>query len=46
MWCVAELDEQYIVRMEEILAIYERPLWEREPVVCIDEKPVMLHQDP
>jgi hypothetical protein len=31
--------------MEDVLAIYERPLSEKEPVVCIDEKPVALHQD-
>ena len=45
MWCVAELDEEYIQRMEDILAVYEKPLSEREPVVCVDEKPVVLHQD-
>jgi transposase len=45
MWCVAELDEEYIRRMEDILAVYEKPLNEREPVVCVDEKPVMLHQE-
>ena len=45
MWCVAELNEEYIARMEEVLAVYEKPLWEREPVVCIDEKPVVLHKD-
>ena len=45
MWCVAELDEEYIRRMEDILAVYERPLSEREPVVCVDEKPVVLHQE-
>jgi transposase len=45
MWCVAELDEDYIRRMEDILAVYEKPLSEREPVVCIDEKPVVLHAD-
>jgi hypothetical protein len=27
------------------LAVYERPLNQREPVVCIDEKPVVLHQE-
>jgi hypothetical protein len=26
MWCVAELDEQYIARMEDVLAVYEKPL--------------------
>jgi hypothetical protein len=45
MWCVAELDEEYIRRMEDILALYERPFSEEEPVVCIDEKPVALHED-
>jgi len=38
MWCVAKLDEEYIRRMEDILAVYEKPLSEREPVVCVDEK--------
>jgi hypothetical protein len=45
MWCVAELDEEYIRRMEDILARYEKPLSEREPVVCVDGKPVVLHQE-
>jgi len=45
MWCVANLDEEYIRRMEDVLALYEKPLSEREPVVCIDEKPVVLHAD-
>jgi hypothetical protein len=45
MWCVAELDEEYIRRMEDVLKLYEKPLSEEEPVVCIDEKPVVLHQD-
>lgn len=45
MWCVAELDEEYIRRMEDVLKLYEKPLSEEEPVVCIDEKPVALHRD-
>src|SRR5438445_3125825 len=45
MWCVAELNEDYIRRMEDVLAVCEKPLSEREPVVCIDEKPVVLHAD-
>lgn len=31
--------------MEELLALYERPLTEKQPVVCVDEKPVVLHAD-
>ncbi len=45
MWCIAELNEEYITRMEDVLKIYEKPLTEREPVVCVDEKPVVLHAD-
>jgi transposase len=45
MWCVAELNEEYIRRMEDVLKLYEKPLSKEEPVVCIDEKPVVLHQD-
>jgi DDE superfamily endonuclease len=45
MWCGAELDEEYIARMEEVLAVYEQSLSVREPVVCTDEKPVVLHQE-
>jgi transposase len=45
MWCIAELNEEYIARMEDVLKIYEKPLSESEPVVCVDEKPVVLHAD-
>jgi transposase len=31
--------------MEDVLKTYEKPLTEREPVVCVDEKPVVLHED-
>ena len=42
MWCVAEIDDEYIARMEDVLATYERPLSYKEPVVCVDEKPIQL----
>ena len=45
MWCIAELNAEYIARMEDVLALYEKPLLEKEPVVCMDEKPVVLHAD-
>jgi hypothetical protein len=45
MWCVAELDRKYIERMEDVLAVYERPYQAAEPVLCLDEKPVSLHAD-
>jgi hypothetical protein len=45
MWCVAELDEDYITKMEDVLALYEKPYRSAEPVLCLDEKPVSLHAD-
>ena len=45
MWCVAELDEEYIAKMEDVLALYEKPYRSAEPVICLDEKPVSLHAD-
>lgn len=45
MWCVGKLDEEYIDKMEDVLKTYEKPLSEREPVVCVDEKPTVLHED-
>jgi DDE superfamily endonuclease len=45
MWCVTELDDAYIAKMEDVLETYERPYNPQEPVVCLDEKPVTLHAD-
>ena len=45
MWCVAELNDEYIAKMEDVLEIYERLYDAAEPVVCLDEKPVTLHAD-
>jgi len=40
MWCVADLDDNYITRMEDVLEVYERPYDANQPVVCLDEKPI------
>ena len=45
MWCVAELDDEYIAKMEDVLETYEEPYDPAEPVVCLDEKSVTLHAD-
>jgi transposase len=45
MWCVAELDRNYIERMEDVLAVYEKPYQTAAPVLCLDEKPISLHAD-
>jgi hypothetical protein len=45
MWCVADLNEDYIAKMEDVLETYEKPYDSTQPVVCLDEKPVTLHAD-
>ena len=42
---MADLDEEYIAKMEDVLEVYERPYDSQQPVVCLDEKPVTLHAD-
>src|SRR5947209_5688909 len=34
-----------MARMEDVLETYEKPYDPKEPVVCLDEKPVTLHAD-
>lgn len=45
MWCVPELDDDYIECMEDVLGVCERPYNPEEPVICVDEKPVTIHAD-
>jgi DDE superfamily endonuclease len=45
MWCVADLDEDYIAKMEDVLEVYERAYDSHQPVLRLDEKPVTLHSD-
>src|ERR1035437_8042803 len=45
MWCIAELDQAYIQKMEDVLAVYEKPYNPAHPVVCLHEKPISLHAD-
>ena len=42
---VAELNEDYIAKMEDVLETYEQPYDPQQPVLCLDEKPVTLHAD-
>ncbi len=43
MWVVADLDDAYIAKMEDVLEVYERRYDPRQPVICLDEKPITLH---
>lgn len=45
MWCIADIDATYVARMEDILRVYAETADANEPVVCLDERPVVLHGD-
>ena len=45
MWCVAELDDEYIAKMEDVLKLYEKAYNPAYPVVCLDERPVCLRAE-
>jgi transposase len=42
MWCVGQIDDEYVERMADLLNLYEKPRDPDEPVVCLDEKPIQL----
>ena len=45
MWTISKLDNEFITRMENLLDLYERQYNPREPVVCLDERPLQLLGD-
>lgn len=45
MWCIKEMTPSFVAKMEDVLEVYERPLNPKEPVVCLDERPMCLHKD-
>jgi len=45
MWCVPEIDREFIDRMEDLLELYAKPLDALAPVVCLDERPVQLFNE-
>jgi len=43
MWCIPpEQNADFVAKMEDVLAVYQRPYDEDFPVVCMDEKPYQL----
>ena len=44
-WCIPNLDDEFIERMEDVLKIYEKPYNKKKPVVCLGEKPIQLIDD-
>ncbi len=45
MWCVPRIDGEFVGRMENVLRLYARPHDASRPVVVLDERPVVLHDD-
>src|SRR5262245_34136083 len=42
MWVVPEISGEFVERMEDVLRVYVRPYDPARPVVCLDERPVVL----
>ena len=45
MWCIPSLNSEYINHMESVLDEYEKPYDPKNPLICLDEKPVVLFED-
>ena len=42
MWCIPEINAEYVARMEDVLQLYAEAPDSRRPVVCFDETPRQL----
>ena len=42
MWCIPQVDGEYVARMEDVLDLYVEPPDSQRPVVRFDESPVQL----
>jgi transposase len=42
MWCIPQVDGEYVARMEDVLDLYAAAADPKRPVVCFDESPVQL----
>ena len=43
MWCIPpKQNADFVARMEDVLEVYSRPYDDKNPVICMDEKPFQL----
>ena len=42
MWCIPQVDGEYVARMEDVLDLYAEEPDPKCPVVCFDESPIQL----
>ena len=45
-WCLGTPSARFVAKMEDVLAVYERPYDPLRPVLCLDEKSKELHATP
>lgn len=43
MWCIPNVTSEFLVNMNDVLELYEKPFNKQEPVLCFDEKSKELH---
>jgi transposase len=42
MWCIPQVDGEYVARMEDVLDLYAEQPDPKRPVICFDESPTQL----
>ena len=42
MWCIPQVDAEYVARMEDVLDLYAEEPDPQRPVICFDESPIQL----
>jgi hypothetical protein len=45
MWCIQEMDSEFVERMYDVLDLYGEPYDPKRPVIGMDEKPKQLLED-
>jgi hypothetical protein len=42
-WCIPTVDADFVAAMEDVLDLYAQPDDPEDPLVCFDEKPLVVH---
>jgi hypothetical protein len=45
-WCIGQPSARFVAKMEDVLAVYERPYDAQRPVICLDETSKELRDTP
>jgi hypothetical protein len=44
-WCIGQVTDEFLWRMEKVLDLYEQPYDPKRPLICFDERPCQLIDD-